>query len=113
MPARTVARAPASAIAVRRFALSPSGPPFAGGFDVGSLVELDVVVTGSVSVIGEPVVIGALTVFGLPKICGFRRAAGFSEAATFVFLVSSEAPPPGAAGIGALFVIGDCNVLGQ
>src|SRR5229473_607836 len=109
MPPRMVARAAASATSARRFALSPSGPPLAGGFDVGSLVELDVVVTGSVIVIGEPVVMGALTVCGLSKVCGFCRVAGFPDAAPCGLLVSSDVPPPDAAVIGELFVIGACT----
>jgi hypothetical protein len=113
MPARTVARAAASAISARRFALSPSGRPFAGGFDVGSLVELDVVVTASVTVIGEPVVVGAVTVCGLSKVCGFRRVAGFSEAALCGLLVSSDAPPPVAAVMGELLIIGACTIWGE
>ncbi len=112
IPPRTVARAAASATSARRFALSPSGPPFTGEFDVGSLVELDVVVTGSVSVIGEPVVMGALTVCGLSKVCGFCRVAGFSEAAPCGLLVSSDTLPPVAV-IGELLVIGACTVCGE
>jgi hypothetical protein len=108
MPPRRVARAAASAASASRLALSPSEPPFADEFDVGSLVELDVVVAGSVTVVGEPAVSGALTVCGLPRVCEFCRVADFSEAPPCGLLVSSDVPLPVVVVVGELFVIGGC-----